>query len=149
MNILRCVGRWFSLQGTVSRKEYLLTGLGLMLFKYAVEAGVIATVSGKFYSPLDFVNPLLSVRSQFIQGAPEWLGMAWVLWTIPFVWIAVSDEHPPRNRCRRFAVGSDVLVLMPVLNLACFMLAYLPTGMQSRVRTSSSITRIWSMRTRR
>jgi uncharacterized membrane protein YhaH (DUF805 family)/uncharacterized protein YndB with AHSA1/START domain len=116
MNILRRVGRWFSLQGTVSREEYLLTGLGLMLFKYGVEEWTIAHYTNQFYSPLAFVNPLLSVRSQLIQGAPDWLGMVWVLWTVPFVWIALTMSV-------RRAIDADaspwlgLLVLVPVLNL--------------------------------
>jgi uncharacterized membrane protein YhaH (DUF805 family) len=116
MIILRCVGRWFSLQGTIGREEYLFTGFALMLLKYGVEAWTIVHYTDRFYSPLDFVNPLLSVRSQFIQGAPEWLGMAWVLWTIPFVWIALT-----MSVCR--AIDADLslwvglLVLVPVLNL--------------------------------
>lgn len=120
MNILRRVGRWFSLQGTVSREEYLLTGLALMVFKYAVEAWVIGHYTARFYSPLDFVNPLLSARSQFTVGAPEWLGMAWVLWTIPFVWIALTMSV-------RRAIDADaspwfgLLMLLPAFNLV-FML---------------------------
>ena len=72
------IRHWFSLEGKVSRKQYVLTGVGLMLFKYAMEAGVIGYITGKFYSPLDFINPFLSARSQFTVGAPEWFGFAWV-----------------------------------------------------------------------
>lgn len=132
MPILKLTKRWFSLQGTVSREEYLLTGVGLMILKYAVEAGVIGYFTGKFYTPLDFLNPLLSARSQFTVGAPEWLGMAWVLWTIPFVCIAVAMSM-------RRAIGAGaspwagMFVLVPIINLPLMLyLACIPQGYANR-----------------
>src|SRR5689334_1595397 len=80
----------FGFQTPVPRREYTAFGVGLMLIKYAVEAAVIGGLTGRFYTPIDFVNPFLSGREKFTHVAPEWLGMAWVLWTLPFLWIALS-----------------------------------------------------------
>lgn len=140
MNVLRLVRRWFSLQDTVSREEYLLTGVGLMILKYAVEAGVIGSITGKFYSPLDFVNPLLSARSQFTVGAPEWLGMAWVLWTLPFVWIAVTMSVR-----RAMDAGASpwvgMIVLVPLVNFILMLyLAWIPQGYAEREYSKKEVS---------
>jgi uncharacterized membrane protein YhaH (DUF805 family) len=128
MHVFSVVKRWFSLQGTIGRREYLLTGVALMILKYAVEAGAIYYATGQFYSPLDFFNPLLSSRSQFTAGAPSWSGMAWVLWTTAFVWIAITMSVR-----RSIDVGvspwAGMLVLVPLLNfIAMLYLASVPTG---------------------
>ena len=44
---------WFTLVDAVDRRSYLATGLGLMAFKYAVDAGAVALATGHFWSPLD------------------------------------------------------------------------------------------------
>ena len=60
-----------------------------MAFKYAVEAWLIHFYTGKFFAPHDFLNPLLSMRQQFlVPPAPEWLGWVLLVWTLPFLWIA-------------------------------------------------------------
>ena len=116
----------FCLQGKVSREEYVLVGVGLMILKYAVEACVIAVFTSKFYSPLDFFNPLISVRSEFIVGGPDWLGMAWVLWTLPFLCIAVA-----MSMRRAVDAGASpwvgMLILIPIINFfAMLYLASIP-----------------------
>ena len=132
MSIFAKLRHWMSLQGKVNREEYVLVGAGLMFFKYLVELSVIGTLTGKFYSPLDFVNPLLSARSQFTIGAPQWLGFAWILWTIPFIWIAVA-----MSMRRSVDAGASpwvaMLILVPIFNfLAMFYLACIPAGYADR-----------------
>src|SRR5207302_1587408 len=65
---------WFLLREPVSRREYAVSGFGLMAFKYVVEFVAVGQLTGKLYTPLDFVNPLMSAREQFSQGAPSWFG---------------------------------------------------------------------------
>lgn len=128
------IRHWFSLEGKVSRKEYVLTGVGLMLFKYAVEAGVIGYTTGKFYSPLDFINPLLSARSQFTVGAPEWLGFAWVMWTVLFVWIALTMSMR-RSLDAGATPWAGFFVLIPIFNfLVMLYLASIPKNYAERSR---------------
>lgn len=74
----------------IDRVAYIQWGLGLAAFKYAVEATVLGVTTGKLYTPLDFVNPLLAGRAEFLDGAPDWLGVAWVVWSLPFVVIALA-----------------------------------------------------------
>jgi len=84
------IGNLFGFKATVNQRHYVYFGVGLMLIKYCVEAIVIAILSGHLYTPLDFVNPLVSSRERFTAHSPLWLGMGWVLWTLPFLWIAIS-----------------------------------------------------------
>src|SRR5689334_14128723 len=80
----------FGFQARVGQLQYASFGCALTAFKYIVEAVTIYSYTGKLYTPLDFVNPLLSAREQFTTTAPQWLGMAWVIWTLPFLWIALT-----------------------------------------------------------
>jgi hypothetical protein len=121
---------WFLLGDPVGRREYALSGFGLMAFKYLVERVVVGQMTGLTYTPLDFVNPLVSAREQFATGAPDWFGWSWVLWTLPFLWIAVGMSIR-----RAFDAGISpwhgVWVLVPVANLfAMLVLASLPSVAQ-------------------
>jgi uncharacterized membrane protein YhaH (DUF805 family) len=81
---------WFGLQGRVTRQAYVLSGIGLMLLKYVVEAAVVHGLSGLFYSPFDFVNPLISVRERYGQAMSPVVAIFWITWSLVFLWIAVS-----------------------------------------------------------
>lgn len=80
---------WFGLDRPVSRTAYVLSGFGLMGFKYAVETAVVHQVTGRWLTPLDYFNPLL-VSRQAVFGRADGLLLAMVLWTLPFLWIGVS-----------------------------------------------------------
>ncbi|MCC7336516.1 MAG: hypothetical protein IT422_15610 [Pirellulaceae bacterium] len=60
------LGSLFGLNGPVRRQEYVWVGLVAMPLKYFVEAVVIFRFTGHSYSPLDFINPLLSSREQLV-----------------------------------------------------------------------------------
>lgn len=114
-------GFCFRLDGFVDRRRYTVWGFGLAVLKYAVEAIVVGMLTGRFYSPTDFLSPLLSTRAAFTDGAPEWLGMGLVLWTIPFVWIAVAMSV---RRCHDAGLTPwcALLVLIPVINYLTMLL---------------------------
>ena len=119
---------WFSLSRDVRRVAYAASGFGLMTLKYGVELGFIYFYTGKFFAPHDFLNPLLSMRQQFLEPpAPEWLGWVLFLWTLPFLWIAVSMS------VRRAADAGatawlGLLVLMPGINFVVMaLLCVLPS----------------------
>src|SRR5216117_3657145 len=86
----RYVRYWLTLVDAVDRRAYLATGLGLMAFKYAVDAGAVALATGRFWSPLDYLLPFYLLRAEKLAGAPAWFLPAFVLWTLPFLWIGVS-----------------------------------------------------------
>jgi uncharacterized membrane protein YhaH (DUF805 family) len=111
----------FGFQTPVRQIDYALFGFGLMLLKYGVEAGFIYCLTGQLYTPLDFVNPLLVGRQKFTADAPLWLGMGWVLWTLPFLWIAVSMSVR-RAAKLNFSPWWGLLVMFPVVNLFLMLL---------------------------
>jgi hypothetical protein len=106
----------FGFRAPVGQRQYAGFGLSLMLFKYAIEAATIYGLTGKAYTPLDFVNPLLSARQQFTVNAPEWFGMAWVIWTLPFLWIALTMSVR-RAAFLNLSPWLGLLVLVPLVNL--------------------------------
>jgi uncharacterized membrane protein YhaH (DUF805 family) len=61
-----------------------------MLFKYLVDAGVIYLVTGHTWTPLDYFNPIWSLRQQVLGPDATGLSLALALWTLPFLWIGVS-----------------------------------------------------------
>lgn len=126
--IARHLQLWFGFREEVSRGVYAATGFGLTMFKYAVEAGALWAVNGARFTPLDFLNPVLSAREELIRGAPEWLGWAWFVWTLPFLWIAVSmSVRRAVNAGRSPWLG--LLVLVPVVNLITMLIL---TGLPSQ-----------------
>lgn len=82
---------WFGLQLPVSQLAYALSGFALMLLKYLCEFAFIYVNTGRSYAPYDFLNPLMSVRQKyFAPPAPDWMMWVIIVWSLPFLWIAVS-----------------------------------------------------------
>ncbi len=117
----------FRVSGLVNRRTYVVTGFSLALIKYSIEFAFVWFTTHQLFSPLDFVNPWLSSKAPFLNEAPG-TGLIWLLFTIPFVWIAIVMS------VRRAAdVGVTpwvgMLMLIPLLNLAVMaLLAVLPSG---------------------
>ena len=86
----RLLRHWFGLSERVDRRTYFLTGAGLMLFKYLVDATVVWSYTHRWWSPLDYVSPLWSVRTVALQGMPPAAMLGLALWTLPFLWIGVG-----------------------------------------------------------
>jgi hypothetical protein len=113
---MRLFRLWFGVSLPVGRRDYALSGVGLMLFKYAVEAAVVWAVTATVFWPWQFVSPSFSLRAELVAGQSTWLGWAWFAWTLPFLWIAVSMS------VRRAADAGcspwlGLFVLFPILNL--------------------------------
>jgi len=117
----------FSLSEPVGRTTYALVGFGLMLLKYVVEFIVIALAADAILTPLDFLNPTLIGRGRFTRGGPDWLGVAWVLWAIPFLWIAIAMTVR-RATDARVSPSVAIFILVPLFNiLTMLLLVCLPT----------------------
>jgi uncharacterized membrane protein YhaH (DUF805 family) len=131
---------WFGVTEPVRPLAYALSGLALMLLKYAVEALAIGWYTGSFFAPWDFLNPVLSARTAILQPAPEWLSWVLFLWTLPFLWVAISMSV----RRAADAGGSaweGLLVLVPLFNLVVMLgLCFLPSRPGDRWLRRSSPT---------
>jgi uncharacterized membrane protein YhaH (DUF805 family) len=126
MRASRLVRLWFGLADPVSRTTYALSGFGLMGLKYLVETTVVHHVSGRWLTPFDYFNPLLTSRQAAVGDHPLLLA-ALVFWTLPFLWIGVSMTM----RRVEDAGGSPVLALLyfvPFVNyVAMLTLCILPS----------------------
>jgi len=116
----------FGLAAPVDRITYAVTGVVLAAVKYAVEAAVIRTVTGRMLTPVDFVSPSFVTRSQLLEGAPEWLAWGLFLWSIPFIWLALSMSVR-RAAAAGVSPWMGATVLLPLVNLVTMtLLACLP-----------------------
>ena len=117
---------WFGFSRDVPRVYYAVSGIALMLGKYTVERSVLYLVAGTTMSPWQFFSPVLAAREELVRGAPDWLPWAWFLWTLPFLWIAVT-----MTLRRAYSAGDSVwpglLILIPAVNLVTMVvMALLP-----------------------
>lgn len=120
----------FGIHGRVGKGLYASVGFGLMLLKYLVEALAIFVLTGFFFDPISFVIPSFTLRQGYYAYGPDWFPWAVVVWSLPFVWIAVTLSV-------RRAIDAEIsplwglLVIVPVVNLfAMIYLAILPTSKQ-------------------
>jgi hypothetical protein len=113
--VLGILQLWFGLRHDVGRPAFTISGLTLMLLKYAVEASVIGMVTGNAYTLLNFLSPVYTLRAEALQNAPSWLQAALLVWTLPFLWIAVSMSI---RRAANAGISPwwGFLVLVPGLN---------------------------------
>jgi uncharacterized membrane protein YhaH (DUF805 family) len=123
---------WFGVTESVGRWAYAASGLFLALLKYGVEAGVVWFYTGSTFWPWDFLNPALGPRTALLQPGPEWLAWAWFLWTLPFLWIAVSMSVR-RAADAGASPWSGLLVLVPLVNLVFMItMCFLPSSSGER-----------------
>jgi uncharacterized membrane protein YhaH (DUF805 family) len=108
---------WFGLARGVGRRDYVVAGLVLAVVKYAVEVSVFWAVTNQILTPLEFINPLLAAREKMFSPAPPWLPWLLYLWTLPFLWVAVSMSIR-RATDAGFSPWCGFLVLIPLINLA-------------------------------
>lgn len=107
---------WFGLSADVNRGAYAATGFGLIAFKYAIEAGLLWHFSARFFTPLDFLNPLLSLRQEFFKPpVPDWVPWVFFFWTLPFLWVAVGMSV---RRAANAGISPwiGLIVLVPFVN---------------------------------
>ena len=123
----RLLRLWFGLSERVDRRTYFLTGAGLMLFKYLVDAAVVWSYTGRWWSPLDYVSPLASVRIGALAGVPPAVMLGLALWTLPFLWIGVSMSMRRAVDAGRSAWLAVVFFIPYLKYLLMIALCVLPT----------------------
>jgi hypothetical protein len=89
LRLRRWSGLWFGFDLPVEPRTYFTHGVALLALKYGVDVLLVSLVLHRFWTPLDYVNPVLSFR-RGIGDAPLWLLVTQMLWTLPFMWIGVS-----------------------------------------------------------
>ena len=81
---------WFGLTDRVDRSTYLLHGAALMALKLGVDVVAVFAVTGRLWTPIDYLTPVLSARGGHLHARPQWLLLAMAVWTLPFLWIGIS-----------------------------------------------------------
>ena len=105
----------FGFESDIHRVTYAACGFGLMTVKYLVELAVLWQVTGRTLSLLEFFSPVISNREQLVDGA-AWLGWAWFIWTLPFLWIAVTMSVR-RSITAGLSPWLGLFIFVPGLNL--------------------------------
>ena len=61
-----------------------------MVFKYVIDATTIYLVAHVIWTPWDYLFPLIGVHSTKVGSFPNWLQLALLIWTLPYIWIGVT-----------------------------------------------------------
>ncbi|MDP3911482.1 MAG: hypothetical protein Q8Q14_13940 [Gemmatimonadales bacterium] len=107
---------WFGFRDPVDRNRYFRHGLGLMVFKYAVDAALIWRFGRRVWTPFDYFNPLWSARQELFDNSPAWLAPTLLLFALPFLWIGVSMTARRAADAGR-SPWLALLFFLPVVNL--------------------------------
>ncbi len=109
-------------RGGVDRRTYAAVGCALVLLKYAVDAGIVYGLTGRVWTPLDYLNPVLTLRQQRLGSASTGLfQLAMALWTLPFLWIGVSMTMR-RSYDAGLSAWFGLLFFVPLINYAVMLL---------------------------
>jgi uncharacterized membrane protein YhaH (DUF805 family) len=130
---MRLIRLWFSLDGTVNRRDYLVSGVGLISFKYVVEALALWMMTDKWLSLWQFFNPILLHRAQWFEHAPAWMPWVVVAWSLPFIWIGLSLTIR-RLLDAGYSGWSGLLFLVPFIN-------YLMMAVCARIPSATPMVR--------
>lgn len=88
--MLQLIRFWFTYDGRVDRRTYLLHGFALALLKYAIDAALIWMVAGVVWTPVDYLAVGMALERSKLAGAATSLHTVLALWALPFVWIGHS-----------------------------------------------------------
>ncbi len=118
---------WFGFDRRVGRAAYAASGASLMAFKYATDAAIFRAATGRVWTPLDYLSPLMKTRSDALAGAPDLVFWLLVLWTLPFLWVGASLTVR-RTLDAGLPAACGLLFFVPILNyLWMAVLCALPT----------------------
>ena len=81
---------WFTFESSVSRRQYFTHGTALMVVKYLSDAAMIWALTGKPWTPLDYLTTGANFAHSKLALAPGVLLPLLGLWTLPFLWIGLT-----------------------------------------------------------
>ncbi|HEU4892448.1 MAG TPA: hypothetical protein VFT47_12915, partial [Vicinamibacterales bacterium] len=117
----------------IDRRTYLTLGASLMALKYVVDAAAIAIAAGVFWTPFDYLLPMISFNAAKVAQFPRGLSIWLLLWTLPFLWIGVVLSVRRAIDAGIFP-GVVVAFFVPFLNyLLMAVLSIAPTRTRERV----------------
>ena len=128
--ISRVLRLWFTFEGHITRRTYLVHGAALMALKFAIDASLYWIGTGQAWVPTYYFTPLTAtVGAHGFAGAPSWLLPVIGFWTIPFIWIGITMTMR-RALDAGLSAWWSLLFFVPVVNWVLLaVLAALPSRM--------------------
>lgn len=80
----------FGLSDPIDRKTYLAAGFALAALKYAIDFTVVYLNTGKFWTLTAYLSPILAMRYEAVDPAPEMLLWGMAAYALPFAWVGLS-----------------------------------------------------------
>lgn len=128
----------FGLTAPINQKTYLIAGLSLAALKYAIDFTVVYLTTGKVWTLLAYLSPMLIVRHEAIRPAPEYLLWAMAMYALPFAWIGLSMSVR-RASDAGLSPWLGIGFLAPLLNFVFIgVLCLLPTRNQNNATVELS-----------
>lgn len=87
---MKLVRLLFGLSDPVDRKSYVIAGLALAALKYAIDFVVVYLATGKYWTLLAYLSPVLVLRNEMLRPAPEMLLWGMAAYALPFAWVGLS-----------------------------------------------------------
>jgi len=86
---------WFGFGQPVGPRTYRTHGIALFALKYGVDVLLVGLVMHRLWTPIDYLNPLLSshigiANRPGIANIPGGLLVTQMLWALPFLWIGAG-----------------------------------------------------------
>jgi len=106
----------FGLRQPVDRRTYVIAGLVLATFKYALDYTIVRVVAGASWSLLAYLTPSAILRDSVLgTAANSWLPYVMVAYTLPFAWIGLTMSVR-RAADAGFSPWSGVWFVVPLAN---------------------------------
>ncbi len=135
--LARWLRLWFGFSLPVDRGTYVRHGFGLTAFKYGIDALLVWRFTGRFWTPLNYLSPLLTTPQALLGRAPPWLLPLMVVIALPFLWIGVS-----MTMRRAVNAGASpwiaLLFFLPGVNLVLMLAMCLPPSRPRRIMPSDA-----------
>ena len=108
---------WFAFEERVGRRAYLLSGLFLAAVKFAGDSLLVYAGTGRLWDPFDYQSSMIRLINGPLEGAPSWVLVSLVAWSIPFLWIGISMSMR-RSLDAGFTAWFALFFFVPVLKYA-------------------------------
>jgi uncharacterized membrane protein YhaH (DUF805 family) len=88
--VKRYLRLWFTFENRVDRKTYFLSGLALAAVKFAGDVAIVWAGTGRMWDPFEYQSSITRLLAGPLKGAPTWVLVSLIVWSIPFLWIGIS-----------------------------------------------------------
>ncbi|MES2521747.1 MAG: SRPBCC family protein [Gemmatimonadota bacterium] len=108
---------WFTFDRAVDRRAYIVSGLALVVVKYAGDMLIVWLATGRAWQVTDYFGSVGSLVWSTRIGTSPMLLPALALWALPFLWIGVSMSMR-RALDAGLSAWLSLLFFVPVANYA-------------------------------